>query len=126
MMNILIAEDEDDMAQIYLDILKPRGHEVIITKNGRDCVSKFLDHLYNKKKLSFDLVIIDHIMPKMTGADAARQILKEKPDQRIIFVSAYGSQLLGSLGDDFESIEFLTKPTSPSTLIDLIEKQVTV
>jgi len=123
-MKILIAEDEDDMANIYLEILQPRGHNVVIVRDGRECLNKFLDEFYSIDKPDFDLVILDQVMPKINGSDVARKIIKEKPDQRIIFVSGYGDRLLDSLGDDFESVDFLTKPASPSALIDLVEKQV--
>ncbi len=123
-MKILIAEDEDDMANIYLEILQPRGHNVVIARDGRECLNKFLDEFYSIDKPDFDLVILDQVMPKISGSDVAREIIKEKPDQRIIFVSGYGDKLLDSLGDDFENIDFLTKPISLSALIDLVEKQV--
>ena len=123
-MKILIAEDEVDMANIYLEILKPRGHNVVIVRDGRECLNKFLDEFYSIDKPDYDLVILDQVMPKISGSDVAREILKEKPDQRIIFVSGYGEKLLDSLGDDFESIDFLTKPISLAALIDLVEKQV--
>jgi len=123
-MKILIAEDEDDMANIYLEILQPRGHNVVIVRDGRECLNKFLDEFYSIDKPDFELVILDQVMPKINGSDVARKIIKEKPDQRIIFVSGYGDRLLDSLGDDFESVDFLTKPASPSALIDLVEKQV--
>jgi len=60
-------------------------------------------------------------MPNKNGAEAAKEILQENLNQRIIFVSAFGKDLLHDLEDTEGEIDFLTKPFTSNSLIDLVE-----
>jgi CheY-like chemotaxis protein len=119
-LKILIAEDERDIAETYRDILHSRGHRVVIAPNGLECVAEYLSNYHNKENTPYDVVVIDHTMPVMKGAETARRILKVNPKQKIIFISGYGSELLESL-EEICSVHFLTKPTSNRALIEYVE-----
>ena len=121
-MKILIAEDEADISQIYYRLLKRRGHDVIITQDGMECVSVYRNEINNEDKLPIDVVVLDHIMPGKDGVQTTKEILEENPNQRIVFVSAYGEKLLAGLDGISSSVEFLSKPTTPDALINFIEK----
>ncbi len=118
-LNILIGEDDVDLAEIYSDILTARGHNVTLTFDGVQCCET-----YDRKQdeTPFDIVILDYLMPRVSGSTAAREILEKNPNQRIIFISAFGQKLLDDLEGIEDKIEFLTKPTRPSSLIEVIEK----
>jgi len=58
------------------------GHEVIEAADGSEGIEKFGAN-------NPDLVIIDYIMPGLSGAEVAGHILATKPDQPILFVSGY-------------------------------------
>ena len=119
-LNILIAEDEKDIAETYVEILTWRGHQVFVTFKGEDCVTEYLSSLQDKGKSPYDVVIIDHMMPDLSGARVARKILEMNPRQQIVFVSGHGSDLLSHL-EGISNIDFLTKPVVPEALIKLIE-----
>jgi len=114
--SILIAEDNDFTAFQYDKILRKHGHQVTITKDGEECLRKYEDA--NKKNENdyespFDVVILDHSMPKKKGKEVASDILKINPNQRIIFASAYDVIDDKESVDDFEeNFEFLQKPFS--------------
>ena len=114
--SILIAEDNDFTAFQYDKILKKQGHKVIISKDGEDCLRKYEDaRKKNKNEYEnpFDIVILDHSMPKRKGKEVASDILKINPNQRIIFASAYNVIDDKESVDDFEeNFEFLQKPFS--------------
>ena len=65
-------------------------------------------------------MIIDYLMPDLSGARVARKILQMNPRQQIVFVSGHGSDLLSNL-QGMSNIDFLTKPVVPEALIKLIE-----
>ncbi len=119
-LKILIAEDEQDVADVYAEILQQRGHQVVVTHNGTDCITEYLSAFNYQNNLVYDVVIIDYSMPGMSGTQVARKILGMNPKQQIIFISGYGSELLSSL-KEFYNIDFLTKPTIPNALIRLVE-----
>ena len=118
-LNILIAEDDTDLAEIYSDILETRGHRVKLTFDGVECVE-----IYENKQneTPFDVIILDYLMPRKNGSQVAREILQNNPDQRIIFISAFGQKLIDDLEGIEDKIEFLTKPTRSHSLIEVIEK----
>ena len=120
-LNILVAEDNEDIAEIYDEILSARGHRVELTFDGEQCVDRYKTNLQNPSKSAYDVVILDHAMPIKDGADAAKEILKENPEQRIIFVTAHGQNLIPSLKEMKGQIDLLTKPCGSNFLIDLIE-----
>jgi CheY-like chemotaxis protein len=117
-LNILIAEDNDFTALQYNRILEKSGHRVIIAKDGEECLKKFNDEKKRKDgkvrgEVPFDVIVLDQSMPKRTGKEVAKEILKSTPNQRIIFASAYA---LGgeteTLPNFKENVEFLQKPFS--------------
>lgn len=124
-LNILIAEDNDFTTMQYNRVLEKCGHSIVITKNGEDCIQKFIEE--KKKSESgiepFDVVLLDQSMPKKNGKEVADEILKNNPNQRIIFASAYALGTNKEISEEFkQSVEFLQKPFSLSKLVRQVGK----
>ena len=117
-LNILIAEDNDFTALQYNRILEKFGHKVVITKDGEECLKKYNgEKKKNEYKMlgegPFDVVVLDQSMPKKTGKEVAKEILKSTPNQRIIFASAYAlGRESDTTADIKENVEYLQKPFS--------------
>jgi DNA-binding NtrC family response regulator len=70
----------------------------------------------------FDIIILDHRMPRIKGVDVAKEILAVYPRQRISLVSEYVTILEDSARQYLEHhVEVLQKPASKQILIDTIE-----
>lgn len=128
MFNILIAEDNEFTAKQYKTALEKRNHKVTLTKDGVECVDMYTneakyEELFRKTKTPpFDVVLLDHDMPRMTGAAAAKEILEQRPNQRLIFLSAYGNSIMSKLTEvRDDTIQIVQKPFSLSFLIRKIE-----
>ncbi len=121
--SILIAEDNQFTALQYNRILGKYGHQVLITKDGEECLKKYRETFEKNKKNDqliepFDVVILDQSMPKKTGREVAEDILKINPNQRIVFASAYNVARENESTEDFEeNFEFLQKPFSLSKFV---------
>lgn len=121
--SILIAEDNQFTALQYNKILGKYGHQVLITKDGEECLEKYKKEFEKNIKNNhlttpFDVVILDQSMPKMTGREVAEDILKINPNQRIVFASAYNVARENESAEDFEeNFEFLQKPFSLSKFV---------
>ena len=84
-------------------LLEKRGHQVTMTKDGVECVDEYTNEakyaeLFRKMKKHLLLILYYLIMicqEKMVQ-QAAKEILEIKPNQRIIFLSAYGHGIIGS------------------------------
>jgi DNA-binding response OmpR family regulator len=121
--NILIAEDEKDIAEQYQMGFEERGHSVKITYNGIECINEYRrarQTIDTKNPLIYDVVIIDHNMPFKNGAKLAEEIREINPDQIIVFATAYGNQLIMGL-ENFEDVDIVAKPLSINNLIKMVE-----
>ncbi len=121
-MKVLIAEDEESVREIYRAALESRGYHVTLSSNGQECVDAYRQALKPSGREPFDVVVLDYRMPKIDGLEAAKEILKMKPCQRIIFASAYVKEtLMDAVKDLGQVVELLQKPFEPKVLVDLIE-----
>lgn len=129
-MKILLAEDHEDTAVVYKLALQEKGHVVVHTTNGEDCLKVYHNEFQivtfnsNPKEhiQPFDAVILDYNMPRMNGLEVAKEILAVNPHQRIIFASAYlQDMLIESIRQLNQIVEILNKPFSEQELIDTVE-----
>ena len=129
-MKILLAEDHEDTAVVYKAALGDKGHVVVHTTNGEDCLKVYHNefqiasvHLDAREYIQpFDAVILDYNMPRLNGLEVAKEILACNPHQRIIFASAYLQDiLLESVRQLNQIVEILNKPFSEQELIDTVE-----
>jgi CheY-like chemotaxis protein len=129
-MEILVAEDDTDTGVMYKNILEDRrGHQVIITSSGENCVKVYNEKLQKVEWEAlhiqpFDAVILDYKMQDMDGIEVAKEILEINPQQRIIFASAYIKEtLLDSVKLLKQPVELLQKPFGEDALIYTLEKR---
>lgn len=123
-LNILIAEDNKFTAMQYKMALEKAGHKVTVAQDGDECVKKYVSALGKSEFESidthpFDLILLDHNMPKKSGSKAAKEILKKKPKQKILFASGYLKSFIGDHTGDavLSKLEVIEKPFSLSMLV---------
>jgi CheY-like chemotaxis protein len=124
-LKILVAEDEPEILQIYKIVLEDEGHEVVITKDGEECIRVYKDMLDKSTELgnpAFDLLILDHRMPKKTGLQVANEVLAISPSQEILMMTAYAGLL--DLSDNLHKMNVMQKPFDLDDFISLIKKLV--
>jgi PAS domain S-box-containing protein len=79
---VLVIDDDEDVRHFIAASLEEYGHEVIEAADGVDGIERFGATMP-------DLVIIDYIMPGLSGAEVAAHIVATRPGQPILFVSGY-------------------------------------
>lgn len=130
-LKILIADDEPDMIDSYKEMLERNNYDVQTAQDGEKCLDIYREafQLRNSKTddsthSPFEVVILDYMMPKKNGLQAAEEILSLNPHQRIIFASAYlEGAVLESAKKLGKIIEVLKKPFSLDELVELIENK---
>ena len=122
-MKVLIAEDDRGMCELYKIALESRGHHVSISYDGQECVDMYRHALKEgQQKEPFDVVVLDYRMPKIDGLEAAKEMLRLRKNQRIIFASAYVKEtLMDSVKHLEQVVELIQKPFEPKVLVDLVE-----
>ena len=80
-MKIIIAEDNVTIALQYQKILEARGHEVTLTKDGKQCMERYIAvcNASENHDAPFDAAILDYRMPEKDGLEAAKEILQLRP-----------------------------------------------
>ncbi|MHB8123435.1 MAG: response regulator [Desulfuromonadaceae bacterium] len=109
---ILLAEDDRMQMELTTSILESHGYTVLKARDGIEAVERFKSY-----QGQIDLVIMDALMPKMTGKIAWDEIRAIRPDVKACFVSGYTDEISGGkLAIDY-SLPFISKPVLPATLL---------
>lgn len=108
----MLAEDEPVLRMLVSDTLEDEGYEIEVACDGEEA----LDHI---KSQEYDLVILDHMMPKLTGLEVITEVraLPQKRNLKILMLSAksqYQEQEKVRLAG---ANEFMSKPFSPIELV---------
>jgi len=126
--NILVAEDNVFTAKQYKIALEKKGHQVTVTNDGTECLDLYNDEakyteLFKKDSHPpYDVVLLDQNMPRKSGIDTAKEIFKICRNQRIIFLTAYGQNILQKVSDlKDDTIQIIQKPFSLEFLTKKIE-----
>ncbi|HDP96440.1 MAG TPA: response regulator [Euryarchaeota archaeon] len=84
MTTVMVVDDEVFIVDLYRDILKLKGFEVIATAyDGDEAIRKL-----SNSEIFPDIIILDHRMPEKSGIETMAEILEIKSDAKILFVSA--------------------------------------
>jgi len=116
-----VAEDEAEIRQMYKIVLESEGHEVHMAEDGGECMEIYKNVLDESTEIgtpAFDLIILDHRMPKKTGLEVANQVLGICPAQEILMITAYGGEL--DLTDNLNKMKIIRKPFEIDELISFL------
>ena len=109
MEKILIAEDDEKIAQLEKDYLEISGYETRILGDGM----KVMEEL---KQYHYDLVLLDIMLPGMSGYDICRRI-RDEIDIPILMVTARAEAVDVIRGLGLGADDYITKPFDPSQLV---------
>jgi PAS domain S-box-containing protein len=114
---ILVAEDEVPVRDSIKRILEEFGYEVIIAANGREAVEKFIA---SRDRIA--LVLIDLVMPGLSGKEAVDEMRRHVPDIKVVFMSGYTSDILQRKKIATREVSFISKPVLPDLLLQRIKE----
>ena len=115
---ILLVDDEAMIRDIARAALTSAGYEVLLAEDGAEAVEVF-----HREHERIDLVILDVIMPRLSGRDAFRQMIALDPDVRVLFSTGYSPEELTELDG---AVGLLTKPYRPHELLAAVEAALAV
>lgn len=111
-MRILIVEDESSIANFIHDGLKEEGFAVDMADNGRKGLQMALDNLNE-----YDVILLDWMLPGMSGIDICRAIRKENQHIPIIFLTAKDTVDDAVFGLESGANDYIRKPFSFEELL---------
>ena len=117
MPRILIVEDELDIAENLSALLTAKGHRVTITGDGAEALR------LARKELP-DLILLDVMLPRMSGHDVCRMLRADPKTAKLRIVMVTGLGRGGDVDDAFAAgaDDYLIKPFDSARLFKKIEK----
>jgi len=103
MLNILIVEDDINIASGLVQLMQLEGYQASAVHNGQQGLDAY-------KKGQFDLLIVDIMMPVMDGYELCKSIRKIDQDTPIIFLSAKSDEIDKVVGLELGADDFISKP----------------
>ncbi|MBO0461781.1 MULTISPECIES: response regulator transcription factor [Enterococcus] len=113
MEKILVVEDEYMINQIVTEFLKERKYEVCSVRSGEQALEVFAEE-------TFDLILLDIMLPGIRGTDVLKKI-RETSDVPIIMLTALDDEYTQLLSFSHLISDYVVKPFSPLILIKRIE-----
>lgn len=113
---VLVADDAAFMRQMIREILEAEGLEVVgEAVDGVEAVDAFV-------KLRPDLVTMDIVMPRCSGIDAVKGILKHDATANVVMCSALGQETLVMEALQAGAKDFIVKPFKPDSVVATLAK----
>lgn len=114
MPSILLIEDEPEMQRGLKDNLEFEGYKVDVVSDGKDGLRKMINHTY-------DLVLLDIMLPGMSGFDVCKRAREKGVRVPVIMLTAKGEEVDKVLGLELGADDYITKPFSLRELLARIK-----
>ncbi len=112
---ILWVDDEIDLLTPHLIYLRNKGYDVTEATNGPDAIELIRNN-------SYDLMLLDEMMPVMEGLEALKQIKAMRSDLPVVMVTKNEAEELMEQAIGSQIDGFLTKPVNPSQVLSVLKR----
>jgi len=102
---VLVAEDEEAVRELLVEILRSQGYTVIATGDGEEALREFELH-----RGEIALVILDVVMPKIGGRQVYETLRRREPGLKFLFISGYDADGVHESFLANEGLRFIGKP----------------
>lgn len=109
-MNILIADDEENILTLISAILSKEGFTVFCARDGEEALNVYYDK-------HIDMLVLDEMMPKLSGNDLIKEIRKENADIPIIMATAKYLTADKAASFSYGADDYMVKPIDGDELI---------
>jgi CheY-like chemotaxis protein len=111
---VLLVDDEDMLRTLGRTLLERYGYHVLVAEDGQEAVD-----VYRQEHDRIDLVLLDLTMPRLSGRDTLRELLRIDARVRVVFVSGYSAGQVP--GADQEGVfGFIAKPYREEDLVHAV------
>ena len=112
---VLLVDDEMDLLETMAERMRILGMDVSITTSPWDALKKV-------KADPYDAIVMDLMMPGMTGLNALKAMKKQDPDLQIILLTGHATIKLGMEATKLGALDIMEKPPDLNALTDKIKK----
>ncbi|WP_224242427.1 response regulator transcription factor [Hyalangium gracile] len=98
---VLVADDDDELRDTLVELLRLEGFHVLEAGNGQEAIEQVFEHRPH-------VLLLDHRMPLMTGAEVCRRLREKGASIHIIFITA--AREGAAMAQELDVFHFLPKP----------------
>lgn len=113
---MLLVEDEPSVRSLAVQVLQKQGYRVLDAENGSAALA-----VARASNTPIHLLISDVVMPGQSGPELAAELLRQRPDLKILFISGYTDSRLAD-PNRFATSAFLQKPFTPTVLAQRVRQ----
>ena len=114
---LLWADDEMELLRAHLLFLEKKGYEVVTVTNGTDAIEEC-------RKGSFDLVLLDEMMPGLSGLETLQHIKELTPQTPVVMVTKSEEEDIMNQAIGQQIADYLIKPVNPSQILLTLKKNI--
>ncbi|MGF7048274.1 two-component SAPR family response regulator [Paenibacillus sp. DS2015] len=114
-MKVILVDDE----QLAIDYLERQ----LMKLTDIEVIGKFIDPIIGREEIllkEVDLVFLDISLPEISGIELAEQLLEQKPDLNIVFVTAYNEYAVKAF--ELNAVDYIVKPVGADRLTKTIDR----
>ena len=114
---LLWADDEMELLRAHLLFLEKKGYEVMTVTNGTDAIDEC-------KKGGFDLVLLDEMMPGLSGLETLQRIKEITPQLPVVMVTKSEEEDIMNQAIGQQIADYLIKPVNPNQILLTLKKNI--
>ena len=116
---VIVAEDEDVARRLMSRLLESAGYRILEARDGGEALK-----LANQAGAYLRLVVTDVVMPGMNGWELGRRLAVDRPEVKILYMSAYPQSDIFHRGQPTNPVPFLQKPFLPEVFLDTVRSLI--
>ena len=114
---LLWVDDEIELLRAHIIFLQKKGYEVVTVSNGTDAIAECRQH-------TFDLIMLDEMMPGLTGLETLQQIKEIQPATPVVMVTKSEEENIMDQAIGSKIADYLIKPVNPSQILLTLKKNI--
>ncbi len=114
---LLWVDDEIELLKAHIIFLEKKGYEVITVSNGIDAIDKC-------RQTTFDLILLDEMMPGLTGLETLQQIKEISPATPVVMVTKSEEENIMDQAIGSKIADYLIKPVNPNQILLTLKKNI--
>jgi len=112
---ILVVEDNPGIRELFRELLSQEGYTVKVVQNGKEALLKV-------RKESFDLILTDVKMPRMSGVQLLKELQKILPDIKVVIITATADSEIAVKAMKLGAYDYITKPFYLDSILQKVKK----
>ncbi len=115
--HLLWVDDEIELLRAHILFLEKKGYDVVTVSNGTDAIEQCSQH-------TFDLILLDEMMPGITGLETLQRIKEISPATPIVMVTKSEEENIMDQAIGSKIADYLIKPVNPSQILLTLKKNI--